>query len=250
MTQQTSNRDAPRRNDPARPKGPIATLFGLGFGLVLTVLTSWIFATLFEVIGMHTVWKGQGADHARNALIEDYSYIRTFPKSLLVDDTEEFARKLGGFAVVPFHAIRAAGLADRVAKTRGASQLNERIDAFRVNVGSSAAEWIEASMYCAEDTMVRLAIAFYGIPAFAMALCLGFVDGLVRRDLRKWSGGRESSFVYHHAKRFSAWFLGFGFAAYLVWPFGGVNPAHLLLLFVVAVAVSTSTTISSFKKYL
>ena len=45
-------------------------------------------------------------------------------------------------------------------------------------------------------------------------------------------------------------FLAVGFAAYLAWPFGGLNPAYLVLLFAAAVAMSLSTTVSSFKKYL
>ncbi|MCB1893165.1 MAG: DUF4400 domain-containing protein, partial [Rhodocyclaceae bacterium] len=57
-------------------------------------------------------------------------------------------------------------------------------------------------------------------------------------------------FLYHHAKRFTGWFLGVGFAAYLIWPFGGLNPATLVLAFAAAVALSLSTTVSSFKKYL
>ncbi|MCX8516905.1 MAG: DUF4400 domain-containing protein [Rhodoferax sp.] len=48
---------------------------------------------------------------------------------------------------------------------------------------------------------------------------VGVVDGLVRRDLRRWGGGRESSFVYHHAKRYTHWALTGGFGLYLAWPF-------------------------------
>ena len=75
------------------------------------------------------------------------------------------------------------------------------------------------------------------------------VDGLVRRDLRRWSGGRESSFVYHHAKRYTVWALTGGFGLYLTWPFGGFNPAYMVLVFTVLVAATLSTTVAAFKKY-
>jgi len=84
---------------------------------------------------------------------------------------------------------------------------------------------LEILLYVTQDTAVRLAVAFYALPAFAMACLLGMVDGLVKRDLRKWAGGRESSFVYHHSKHYTAWFLTAGFALYLSWPVGGFNPA-------------------------
>ena len=83
-----------------------------------------------------------------------------------------------------------------------------------------------------------------------LADAVGAVDGLVRRDLRRWSGGRESSFVYHHAKRYTAWALTGGFGLYLTWPFGGFNPAYMVLIFTALVAATLSTTVASLKKYM
>ena len=88
------------------------------------------------------------------------------------------------------------------------------------------------------------------MPAFVLACLLGAVDGLVRRDLRRWGGGRESSLVYHRAKRFALWSLTGGFGLYLSWPFGGFNPAYMVLIFTALVAISLSTTLATFKKYL
>jgi integrating conjugative element membrane protein (TIGR03747 family) len=78
---------------------------------------------------------------------------------------------------------------------------------------------------------------------------MGVIDGLVRRDRRRWQGGRESSFVYHHAKRYVGWALTGGFGLYLSWPFGGFNPAYMVLVFTVLVAFTLSTTVGAFKKY-
>jgi hypothetical protein len=36
---------------------------------------------------------------------------------------------------------------------------------------------------------------------FVLFTLVALVDGLVRLDLRRWGGGRESSFVYHYAKQ-------------------------------------------------
>ena len=48
---------------------------------------------------------------------------------------------------------------------------------------------------------VRLAILMLATPVFLLFSLVALVDGLVRRDLRRWGGGRESSFVYHYAKK-------------------------------------------------
>ena len=50
---------------------------------------------------------------------------------------------------------------------------------------------------------VRLAILTLATPVFGLFALVALVDGLVRRDLRRWGGGRESSFVYHYAKKAS-----------------------------------------------
>ena len=248
-TQTASRPQSDARPRQERARGPVGTLFGFALGLVLTLLGSWLMATVIEIVGMYTLWPEQRAGHARAALVEDYGYVRSFPRSLIVDDTEAFARQLAGWAAWPYERLDTGRQIARL-RSLGAAAPLAGPPPLRARLMSDAADWLEASYYCAQDTAVRLAIAIFGLPAFAMAIALGMVDGLVRRDLRKWSGGRESSFLYHHAKRFTGWFLGVGFAAYLIWPFGGVNPAALVLGFAAAVALSLSTTVSSFKKYL
>lgn len=49
--------------------------------------------------------------------------------------------------------------------------------------------------------LVLVLVLVLVLPLFIMAAFVGFVDGLVRRDVRKFgAGGRESGFIYHHAK--------------------------------------------------
>ena len=48
--------------------------------------------------------------------------------------------------------------------------------------------------------MVRLAILTLATPVFGLFTLVALVDGLVRRDLRRW-GGEGKFFVYHYAKK-------------------------------------------------
>lgn len=59
----------------------------------------------------------------------------------------------------------------------------------------------EAAMTITQVFEVRLAVLILAFPAFILLSLLGLVDGLVQRDIRRWSGGRESSFIYHWAKK-------------------------------------------------
>lgn len=57
-----------------------------------------------------------------------------------------------------------------------------------------------AALYTVLTFVVRLVILAMTIPLFLMAAFTGLVDGLVRRDLRKFGAGRESSYLYHKAR--------------------------------------------------
>lgn len=64
--------------------------------------------------------------------------------------------------------------------------------------------YLVAAAFKALTFLVRLLVLVLvltlPLPLFIMAF-VGFVDGLVRRDVRKFgAGGRESGFIYHHAK--------------------------------------------------
>jgi integrating conjugative element membrane protein (TIGR03747 family) len=95
---------------------------------------------------------------------------------------------------------------------------------------------------------VKLVIVFLSIPLFLLFGFVGLVDGLVQRDLRKFGGGRESSLMYHSAKRLVFPILILGYVVYLMMPFNFL-PAFIFLLFAALFGFFVATTIKTFKKY-
>lgn len=49
--------------------------------------------------------------------------------------------------------------------------------------------------------LLRLVVLLQALPLFALIIVVGLIDGLVRRDLRRFGAGHKSGFVYHHARR-------------------------------------------------
>lgn len=49
--------------------------------------------------------------------------------------------------------------------------------------------------------LLRLMVLLQAQPLFALIIVVGLIDGLVRRDLRRFGAGHKSGFVYHHARR-------------------------------------------------
>ena len=96
---------------------------------------------------------------------------------------------------------------------------------------------------------VRLCVLSLMIPLLLMAMFVGLVDGLVRRDLRRFESGRESGFVYHRAKATLIPLLVLPWVIYLTLPVS-VNPLFVLPPSAVLLGVAVDVVAGSFKKYL
>lgn len=96
--------------------------------------------------------------------------------------------------------------------------------------------------------LLRLAILLQALPLFVLITVIGLIDGLVRRDLRRFGAGHESGFVYHHARRMIASSLA---ATGLVWLAVPVFlvPEYVLMPGVVGMGLAISMAVVAFKKH-
>ncbi|EFV4427910.1 TIGR03747 family integrating conjugative element membrane protein [Salmonella enterica] len=97
--------------------------------------------------------------------------------------------------------------------------------------------------------LLRLAILLQALPLFALIITTGLIDGLVRRDLRRFGAGHESGFVYHHARRMISSSL---IATGLVWLAVPIflEPGVVLALGAMVTGIGISVAVGTFKKYL
>jgi integrating conjugative element membrane protein (TIGR03747 family) len=114
-----------------------------------------------------------------------------------------------------------------------------------VNVES----YLIAAAYTVLVFLVRLLVLCLMLPLFLMAAFVGFVDGLVRRDIRRFGAGRESGFVFHRAKAALIPLVVLPWAIYLALPIS-VSPILILLLSAVLLGVAVDIAAATFKKYL
>ena len=109
---------------------------------------------------------------------------------------------------------------------------------------TAAEEQVMVLTFC-----VRMVILTMTIPLFLLAGFTGLVDGLVRRDLRKFGSGRESSYLYHKARGAIIPLMIVPWTVYLAMPLS-VSPFLILGPCAVLLGMSVYITVSSFKKYL
>lgn len=213
------------------------------------LLLSLVFSILIEWAGMVLWWPDLGRDHSRDMLSVEMGYLRAdFGRSLVSSDPALFTKNVADkLYYVLFEFTR---IADFIAWVGAAPEAGER--GFRARLHaffSPFAEYILAAMQVTQVFSVRLAILTLATPVFLLFSLVAFVDGLVRRDLRRWGGGRESSFVYHWAKRSALPLLVLAWVIYLALPFN-LHPSFVVLPFAALFALSVTVTSSTFKKYL
>ncbi len=88
--------------------------------------------------------------------------------------------------------------------------------------------YLQAMIWVTLIFFIRVMILFLSLPLFLLVVITVAVEGLVRRDLRRYGAEYESSFVYHYAKRFIKSALYGPCMFYLAWP-TAVWPNLLLL---------------------
>ncbi|EAA6221763.1 TIGR03747 family integrating conjugative element membrane protein [Salmonella enterica subsp. salamae] len=96
--------------------------------------------------------------------------------------------------------------------------------------------------------LLRLAILLQALPLFVLTITIGLIDGLVRRDLRRFGAGHESGFVYHHAKRMIASSLAATGLILLSMPYV-VEPEYVLIPGAILIGLAASVAVGAFKKY-
>ena len=106
-----------------------------------------------------------------------------------------------------------------------------------------------AGFYTLATFLLRLLVLAMTLPLFVLAALTGLVDGLVRRDLRRFCAGRESGFLYQRARATIMPLAMLPWVVYLALPVS-LHPLWILLPTAVMLALAVDVTVGSFKKYL
>lgn len=208
-----------------------------------------VFSILSEWLGMVWWWPQEGVGHSERMLAQEIGYLNEdFQKSMVTSDPVRYARQFADTAyyylfewtgLIEF--LRWLGQPPRVPDNRFRLALRE--------IYLPAAQYVEAALIVTQVFAVRLAVLTLAMPVFVLFSLVALTEGLVRRDLRRWGGGRESSYLYHHAKRAILPSLILTWIIYLGLPVS-LHPNIIVLPFAALFAVALAITASTFKKYL
>ncbi|MCB1858325.1 MAG: TIGR03747 family integrating conjugative element membrane protein [Gammaproteobacteria bacterium] len=213
------------------------------------LLLALLFSILTEWVGMVFWWPEEGLQHSRSMLEAEIGYLDSdFRRSIVTSSPAEFAKTVADKTYTVLFEF--TGLVDLISWMSDPTAPDEGGGKFWIHtLFQPVAECVIAAMQVTQVFSVRLAILTLAMPVFALFGLVALVDGFVKRDLRRWGGGRESSFVYHWAKRSAMPLLVLSWVIYLALPFS-LHPTFIVLPFATLFALSVAVTASTFKKYL
>ncbi|MFC4250350.1 TIGR03747 family integrating conjugative element membrane protein [Sinimarinibacterium flocculans] len=248
-------------NDPAattqrqqvRQHGLIASIVTLPFRLFGVLCASLLLSIVIECVGMHLFWPDQGWRHAQGMLEYELDQLSShFTRSAVVQEPGRTARWLveGAHEWIFVKTGLLEWMRDTSAQASAPSHSGVRD--FRYYL-SQAYVWTEsyliATAFITLTFCVRLLVLVLTLPLFLLAAFIGLLDGLVRRDIRKFGAGRESGFVYHRAKAALMPLAVLPWVIYLTLPIS-VHPLLILLPAAMLLGLVMNIAAATFKKYL
>ena len=237
---------------PPKQPGLFITLFWLmPWKVVGILLASLLVSLLIEYAGMTFIWAGEGAEHSRQVMLTESGYLSEgFTRSLILSQPvtviSAWIQQAYQWIFVDTGFISWVNTARSVHSQGGTVETLSRAGSW---LARALWEYLQATVYVTIIFAIRVAILVLSVPLFIMVSVIGIVDGLVRRDLRRYGAGYESSFVYHHAKRYVKPAMYGPCMLYLAWP-TAVWPNLLLLPSAMMLGFVLTVVTGAFKKYL
>ena len=241
----TSTQNTPPQ--PIQRSGLIVSAMSLVLRIIGLLIASLLFSILIEFAGLLTFWSDQGWRHSQAMLNSELGWLSEHFKASLI--LQQPGRTIGRWLdFLNQWLLVKTGFADFARQARVSSQGND-FWSWINQLYVSIEDFVLAAVYVSFTFVVRLSILVLATPLFLLATLTGFIDGLMRRDLRKFGAGRESSFVYHRAKRAVLPLLIVPWIIYLSLPFS-LNPMVVFLPSAVMLGITMAITATTFKKYL
>ena len=161
-----------------RQRGFLASLVTLPFRFFGVLCGSLLLCILVEWIGMHLFWPEQGWRHAQDMVAYELDQLSTyFTRSVVVQEPGRTAHR-----VVELEWVQNASAQASAGSHGQTRDFRYYLSQVYVHLES----YLIAAAYTVLVFLVRLLVLCLMLPLFLMAAFTGLVDGLVRRDIRRF----------------------------------------------------------------
>lgn len=239
------------RQQQARQQGVILALITLPLRFFGVLLGSLLLSLLIELVGLHLFWPEQSWRHAQAMMNAELQQLSThFTRSVVVQEPARITGQLVSWLYQ--NLLLDSGLLDWLKRMREQAQASRTRMGFNTTLAQVVVfleRYVLAAFYTTVTFMLRVMVLVMALPLFVLAALTGLIDGLVRRDLRRFGAGRESGFIYHRARATLLPLAVLPWVVYLAIPVS-LNPLWILLPAAAMLGIAVDVTVGSFKKYL
>lgn len=107
----------------------------------------------------------------------------------------------------------------------------------------------EIALLVTQLIVLRMQLFAFGTTAMIAASFMGLVDGLVKRDLRKFHNARESTLLFHCSKAWVSRIFFTGYFIFIIMPYP-IDLSFWMMMLSGFIGVGVYLTTQQFKKYL
>lgn len=241
------------QREQVKQQGLIAGIITLPFRLFGVLCGSLLLSIAIECIGLHFFWSNESWHHAQRMLHFELAQVSEhFARSVIVEEPGRTASTLieRGYDWLFVKSGLLQWITDADAQaSAGAGNAVHDFKYYLAQVYVHVSAYVIASAYTLLVFLVRLLVLCLTLPLFLMTAFIGFIDGLVRRDVRSFGAGRESGFIYHRARATLMPLVVLPWVVYLALPFS-IHPLFVLLPCAALLGLAVNIAAASFKKYL
>ena len=212
-------------------------------------LLSLVLAVFVEWVGMTWWWSEDSVGHSRRMLEVERRFLGTaFQRHLLEIEPARLSEDIGHrLSFVIFDLTRLNRVMEWAVQAPSPNEPRLRAGIHRF--ANRLANYLIAAKNMILLFSVRMTVLLFAIPVLVLCCIVACIEGLVRRDLRRWGGGRESGFIYHWAKRVAMPLAVGAWIIYLMLPVS-IHPSVVILTFAALLSMATTAAVGRFKKYL
>jgi len=163
-----------------KPKGTLAQVLSWTVGLSGALLVAIGVSVVIELVGIGAGW--WGSNHAANLLLTERSYIEAIEK-------------------FPITALSPVLVANQAETQFDAVTAGIRQSAMQTRHSDPISVYLLGAVNTVKLVLLRLVVCLFSLPGYLVVAIAALIDGIVQRDIRKFTGGHESSYVFHKAKR-------------------------------------------------
>ena len=235
------------------------TLFGTYFWMIMHVITwamlGWLLVIIMGCILVLWLGSDLGLNYLNNLLNGQLYYLNTIGHEFSVNWPINFAVTCAHFVYewifVKTNLIHFIQGAQQSIQQPGSINnfVNNylKLDPVINSTYPIIATYSKVIVISTELMIMKLVTLFLSLFGIALIMLVGVVDGLVQRDIRKFSGARETALLYHRAKSIALSFIIIGFFVYLILPLN-IAPEFILIPTAAISAYFLMVSIKLFKK--